>query len=101
MQTFNQYVEQQRRAAAANYGITLVEAREELPESIYRNAWEDILVKEFESTWAIETKLWKSLPTYMHRRILRTAPALRNSAVVATLKSKLTDEQIEALGTYV
>ena len=89
MLTFNQFVDLQHRYIAGKYGITLVEAERECPACIYAADWEDYLLAEFNAGGDIPTRLWRSLPERLQRRVLRSRRALRDDALTHDLRARL------------
>lgn len=89
MQTFNQFVDLQHRYIAAKYGLSLAEAERECPAHIYAADWEDYVLREFNAGADIPTRLWRSLPERLQRRVLRSRRALRDDAVTRDLRARL------------
>lgn len=86
--TFKQYVKQIHRKASLRHGITLLEARRELPASNYWADWRAEVVTLFNEGAGIPTKLWRSFDETLQRRILRTPRALRDDELTRELRSK-------------
>ena len=89
MLTFNQFVDMHHRRVAGKYGISLVEAERECPAHIYVADWEDYLLSEFNAGEDIPTRLWRSLPERLQRRVLRSRRALRDDSVTRDLRARL------------
>ena len=89
MHTFNQFVDLQHRYIAAKYGISLVEAGQECPAHIYAADWEDYVLQQFNAGEDVPTRLWRSLPERLQRRVLRSRRALRDDALTHDLRARL------------
>ena len=87
--TFNQYVDLQHRYISAKYGISLAEAARECPAHIYSADWEGHIVSAFNAGEDIPTRLWRSLPERLQRRVLRSPRALRDDALTHYLRARL------------
>ena len=89
MLTFKQYVDLQHSYIAAKYGISLAEAERACPAHIYSADWADYILREFNAGEDIPTRLWRSLPGRLQRRVLRSRRALRDDAVTHDLRARL------------
>ena len=89
MMTFRQYVDLQHRYIAAKYSVSLAEAERECPAHIYAAAWEDHIVCAFNAGEDIPTRLWRSLPERLQRRVLRSPRALRDDALKHDLRARM------------
>lgn len=90
--TFRQHVERRRRTAAARHGISLTEARQELPESAYLPEWRDHVVQAFNDGGDLPTRLWRSLDEGLRYRVLRSPRALRDDALTHHLRQTAPEE---------
>ena len=89
MQTFKQYVDLQHRYVSAKYGISLAESERECPAHIYAADWEEYIYNQFNAGEDIPTRLWRSLPERLQRRVLRSHRALKDDAVTHDLRARL------------
>ena len=89
MRTFKQYVDLQHRYISAKYDISLAEAERECPAHVYAADWEDYILHEFNAGEDIPTRLWRSLPERLQRRVLRSHRALSDDAVTRDLRARL------------
>lgn len=89
MMTFNQFVDLQHRYISAKYDVSLAEAERECPAHIYAADWEDHIICAFNAGEDIPTRLWRSLPERLQRRVLRSRRALRDDAVTHDLRARL------------
>ena len=87
--TFNQFVDLQHRYIAAKYGISLAETERECPAHIYAADWEDHILHEFNAGEDMPTRLWRSLPERLQRRVLRSRRALRDDALTHDLRDRV------------
>lgn len=88
MLTFVQYVDAQRRNAAARYALTMAEARRELPDHRYTAEWRKYIVRTFNEGGTISTRMWRSFDEGLQYRILRSPRALRSDALTRELRAK-------------
>lgn len=86
--TFRQYVDRAHDVAIAKYGITRVEARQELPDSRYSQEWRDLVVRAFNDGATMPTRLWRSMDEGLRYRVLRSSRALRDNSLTRSLREK-------------
>ena len=89
MMTFNQFVDLQHRYISAKYCISLAEAARERPAHIYSVDWEDHIISAFNAGEDIPTRLWRSFPERLQRRVLKSRRALRDDALTHDLRARL------------
>lgn len=91
IKTFKQYVAGKHEKAAERHGISVAEARRELPEEMFWSEWRDYVVDMFDSGVTMTTRMWRTLDEGLQYRVLRTRRALRDDMLTRSLVNKIHD----------